>query len=94
VTDETKQAPPLLLADSDEQTIIALAHLSMIAQAANGEYRPRPGEIEQRQAWLTSFIRTGRGIVNEDDRRLARGINTVLKLSTQSDLLNTQPDAA
>lgn len=84
--------PPLLLADSDEQTIVALAHLSMIAQAANGEYRPRAGEIEERQAWLTSFIRTGRGIVNEDDRSLARGINTLL--STQFGMLSTQSDAA
>jgi hypothetical protein len=87
----TNEIKPLL-ADSDEQTIVALAHLSMIAQAANGEYRPRPGEIETRQAWLTSFIRTGEGIVNEDDRRLARGINTIL--STQLGLLSTQPDAA
>ena len=84
--------PPLLLADSDEQTIVALAHLSMIAQAANGEYRPRPGEIEQRQAWLTSYIRTGQGIVNEEDRRLARGINALL--GTQFESLSTQPDAA
>jgi hypothetical protein len=64
----------------------------MIAQAANGEYRPRPGEIEQRQAWLTSFIRTGQGIVNEEDRQLAREINTLL--STQSGILSTQPNAA
>jgi len=92
MTNETKQAPPLLLADSDEQTLIALAHVSMIAQAANGEYRPRPGEIEQRQAWLTSFIRTGQGIVNEADRQLAREINT--RLSTQSEILSTQPNAA
>jgi len=92
MTNEVKQIPPLLLADSDEQTLVALAHLSMLAQAANGEYRPRPGEIEQRQAWLTSFIRTGQGIVNEADRQLARGINTLL--STQSAMLSTQPDAA
>jgi hypothetical protein len=89
MTNETK---PLLLADSDEQTLVALAHLSMIAQAANGEYRPRSGEIEQRQAWLTSFIRTGQGIVSEADRQLARRINDLL--STQSGILSTQPNAA
>ena len=88
----TNEIKPLLLADSDEQTIVALAHLSMIAQAANGEYRPRPGEIEQRQAWLTSFIRTGQGIVSESDRGLARLINSAL--STQSGILSTQSDAA
>ena len=89
MTNETK---PLLLAESDEQTLIALAHVSMIAQAAIGEYRPQPGEIEQRQAWLTSFIRTGQGIMNETDRQLAREINT--RLSTQSEILSTQPNAA
>jgi hypothetical protein len=47
VTNETN--PPLLLADSDEQTIVALAHLSMLAQAASGEIRALPGEVEERQ---------------------------------------------
>jgi len=88
----TNEIRPPLLANSDEQMIVALAHLSMIAQAANGEYKPRPGEIEQRQAWLTSFIRTGQGIVNEADRQLAKGINELL--STQLNVLSTQPDAA
>jgi len=77
---------------SFEQVAIALAHLSMIAQAANGEYKPRPGEIEERQAWLSSFIRTGQGIVTEEDRQLARLINEAL--STQSAKLSTQSDAA
>lgn len=77
---------------SDEQIAIALAHLSMIAQAANGEYRPRPGEIEVRQAWLTEFIRTGQGLVTEQGRETARAINQTL--STQSETLSTQSDAA
>jgi hypothetical protein len=64
----------------------------MLAQAANGEFRALPGEIEERQVWLTSFTRTGRGIVNEEDRRLARLINDAL--STQSETLSTQSDAA
>jgi chaperone required for assembly of F1-ATPase len=85
MTNEIKQP-------SDEQIMIALAHLSMLAQAANGEFRALPGEIEERQVWLSSFIRTGQGIVNEDDRRLARQINNFL--STQSEMLSTQPDAA
>ena len=92
MTNERNQAPPRSPAESDEQLLIALAHVSMIAQAAIGEYRPRPGEIEQRQAWLTSFIRTGQGIVNEADLQLAREINMLL--STQSARLSTQPNAA
>lgn len=93
MTSETRQQP------SEEQIAIALAHLSMISQAANGEYRPRPGEIETRQTWLTSFIRNGQGIVTDEDRRTARLINLTLgtqseKLSTQPHSLSTQSDAA
>jgi len=92
MTSGTNQALPLLMPDSDEEMLVALAHISMIAQAASGEYRPQPGEIERRQTWLTSFIRSGRGIVNEADRQLARELNRLL--STQSVILSTQPDAA
>lgn len=62
---------------------IAIAHLSMIAQAASGEYEPRPGEIEERQAWLTEFILTGKGIVSEAGRLSAQIVNNALKLSAQ-----------
>jgi hypothetical protein len=78
-------------ADSD-QVRIALAHLSMLAQCANVEIKQSHDQIEARQAWLTSFIRTGEGSVSEDDRRLARQINDLL--STQSGILSTQPNAA
>lgn len=90
MTNETK--PPLLLADSDEQTIVALAHLSMLAQAAKGEIRMLPSDAETRQTWLISFIRTGEGIVSEANRQLARQINDLLR--TQSETLSTQPTAA
>jgi len=85
MTDEIRQP-------SFEQIMVALAHLSMIAQAANDEYKPRSGEIEERQAWLCAFIRTGHGLVTEEDRQFARQINALL--STQSGLLSTQPSAA
>jgi hypothetical protein len=62
----------------DEYLAIALAHLSMIAQAANGDYVPRPGEIETRQAWLIGYLRTGEGLVTDEDRQLARQINQLL----------------
>ncbi len=70
---------------------IALAHLSMIAQAANGEYKPRPGEIEQRQAWLVGFLKTGQGLVTDADRECSRAINKVL---SQPEPLSTHSDAA
>lgn len=63
---------------------IALAHLSMIAQAANNEYKPRPGEIEERQAWLTEYLLTGKGIVSETGKLSAQLVNNALKLSAQA----------
>lgn len=68
--------------DNDLQSI-ALAHLSMIAQAANDEYKPRPGEIEERQAWLTEYLLTGNGIVSESGRLSAQIVNNALNPSAQ-----------
>jgi hypothetical protein len=72
--------------------MIALAHLSMLTQAAKGEFRMQADDAEARQTWLISFIRTGQGIVNDEDRNLARLINNAI--GTQFEMLNTQPDAA
>lgn len=87
MTDAIKQ--PL-----DEQIMpaLALAHLSMLTQAAKGEFRMLPDDAESRQAWLVGFIRTGAGIADEENCRLARQINNLM--GTQSEILNTQPDAA
>lgn len=67
----------------NDQQLIAVAHLSMVAQAANGEYKPRPGEIEERQAWLTEYLLTGKGIVSETGKLSAQIVNNALKLSVQ-----------
>lgn len=77
--------------ERDDLIKIALAHLSMIAQAALGVYQPRPGEIENRQAWLSSFLRTGQGLLTDEDKELSRRINAAL--STQPDSLSTQSAA-
>lgn len=87
MTDEIKQQ-----LDDEIMAALALAHLSMLTQAAKGEFRMQPGDAESRQAWLVGFIQTGAGIVSEENRRLARQINDLL--STQSAMLSTQPDAA
>lgn len=63
----------------NDQQSIALAHLSMIAQAANSEYKPQPGEIERRQAWLTEYLLTGNGIVSEEGKLSAQKVNQALK---------------
>lgn len=67
-----------------DQQSIALAHLSMISQAANGEYKPRPGEIAERQTWLTEYLLTGKGKVTETARLSAQIVNNALKLSAQN----------
>lgn len=67
-----------------DQQSIALAHLSMIAQAAQGEYKPQPGEIERRQTWLTEYLLTGQGLVSETGRLSAQIVNNALKLSAQT----------
>jgi hypothetical protein len=59
----------------------ALAHLGMISQAAHGQYRPRPGEIERRQAWLVSYIRNGIGLATDEDMELAKAINKLAGLA-------------
>lgn len=66
-----------MVPQTDQQSI-ALAHLSMIAQAANGEYKPRPGEIEERQTWLTEYLLTGDGIVSETARLTAQRVRAAL----------------
>lgn len=68
---------------NDVQTF-ALTHLSMISQAANGEYKPQSGEIERRQAWLTEYILTGNGIVSEAGKLSAQIVNNALKLGAQN----------
>lgn len=85
MTDEIRQP-------SDEQVMVALAHLSMLVQAVKGELRMLPEDAETRQAWLIGFIRTGAGIADEANRQLAKRINELL--STQSERLSTQPSAA
>lgn len=87
MTDEIKQ--PL---DDQIMQALAQAHLSMLTQAAKGNFRMTSEDAESRQAWLIGFIRTGAGIVSEENRRLAQQVNDLL--STQSGMLSTQPNAA
>jgi archaellum biogenesis protein FlaJ (TadC family) len=58
---------------------IALAHLSMIAQAANGVYRPQPGEIDKREAMVASFIRTGQCVASDAGRMLVEILKALVE---------------
>lgn len=63
--------------ENDYRSII-LAHLSMIAQAARGEYSPRPGEIDKREAVIISYLRTGQPIATDEDRQLREAVSRAL----------------
>lgn len=58
----------------------ALAHLSMISQAAIGTYKPDPGEIDERQAWLVGYITEGKGILTEENLRIAQTVTNALAI--------------
>lgn len=66
-----------------ESQMIVIAHLSIIAQSANGFYKPQPGEIDRRQALVSSFIRTGQCIATDDDRRLIAVVRNAISPSPE-----------
>ena len=64
----------------DEEILkqFALANLSMLAQAAAGEYQPKPGEVDERLTWLTDYLLTGRGLVTPEGMELAAKLRAAL----------------
>ena len=65
--------------DANDSTDTALAHLAMLAFAANGEYSPKPGEVDKRQAAIVSYIRTGQCVADEADQRLIAAVREAVK---------------
>lgn len=57
---------------------IVIAHLGMIVQAAEGKYKPEPGEIEKRQALIISYLRTGQCVASDVDRQLVQVIKEAM----------------
>jgi hypothetical protein len=53
-------------------------HLEMIAQAATGDYSPRPGELEKRKAAIIAFMATGQCVASESDRALSAEVSKVV----------------
>jgi hypothetical protein len=53
-----------------DSAALALAHLGMLVQIANGSHRPQPGEIDKRAAALGAYIRTGQLLASDEDREL------------------------
>lgn len=63
----------------DDSMATAIGHLEMITQAAKGEYSPRKGELEKRQAAIVAYIRTGQCVAVDDDREILRAVQAVLQ---------------
>lgn len=59
----------------------AIGHLEMIVQAAKGEYSPRKGELEKRQAAVIAFMRTGQCVADDEDRELLAIVSAALEPS-------------
>ena len=70
------------MAESEASVETALGHLRMMALAAQGEYSPRKGELERREAALISFIRSGQCLATDDDRELLTKIR--MAMTTQA----------
>jgi hypothetical protein len=66
-------------AELSESATIALAHLGMLSQIANGTHRPQPGEIDKRTALIVSFIRTGQCVASDEDRAMVQAIKEFTK---------------
>jgi len=62
----------------NESAATALMHLKMIVQAAKGDYSPRAGELEKREAAVISFMFTGQCLASDEDRALAAKVNEVV----------------
>jgi hypothetical protein len=76
--------------DDQIMKALAIAHISMLTQAARGDFRMQADDAESRQAWLLAFVRTGAGIASEENRQLAQQANELL--GTQFGMLSTQPE--
>lgn len=57
----------------------ALAHIGMLAQAANGVYKPTGTEVDDRAAWLVGYLRDGTGLVTDENKAILARIKDVLQ---------------
>lgn len=60
---------------SDDQ-MTALAHLSIVQQAANGTYKAQAGEVDKRVAVVASFIRTGQCVADDETKRIVEAFKS------------------
>lgn len=59
-------------------TQIAIAHLSMVCQAAAGEIVLDAEDLKEREAWLMKFLATGEGGVTEQAQAEAEAVRAAL----------------
>lgn len=56
----------------------AVGNISMLAQIAAGTYKAKPGEVDERAAWLVLFVRTGVGLVTPEAEREVAAVRAAL----------------
>lgn len=57
----------------------ALAHIGMLAQAANGVYKPTGTEVDDRAAWLVGYLRDGTGLVTDENKAILERVKIALQ---------------
>lgn len=71
-----------------ESVMTGLGHLEMIMQAARGEYSPREGELEKRQAAIVSLLRTGQCLASDEDRAITAKVREALTEVSEAAAVN------
>lgn len=69
------------ITDEEERLMreCAIGNISMLAQIATGEYKAKPGEAEERAAWLMSYLSTGIGLVTAEAEVMAARVRAALR---------------
>lgn len=76
----------------NESAATALMHLKMIVQAAKGDYSPKAGELEKREAVVMSFMFSGQCLATDEDRALIAKVREVV--NSHFSTVNDAADAA
>lgn len=56
----------------------AVGNIVMLAEIAAGARKAKPDEVNDRVAWLVSYVRTGVGLVTPDAEREAAAVRAAL----------------
>lgn len=57
----------------------AVGNITMLLEMALGRYRGKPGDAEERAAWLTEYVTTGYGLVTDEAEAMVRRVRSALQ---------------